>query len=105
MAGKQVVRKDATLYQKNLYQVDLDSRLVFYPIYINPFPSTLNPLSSTRHSSMSTLIYFKAFSLNIQVPKSIPELFIRLSNTFIYFRASYSIIEHFNLFQSFFLNP
>lgn len=40
-------------YRENLYRTNLRSRLMFYPIYFNPFLSIPDPLSNTQHISWS----------------------------------------------------
>lgn len=60
-----VLLKNIRQHWKNLYYANLGSGLVIYPIYINSYPNIPDLLLSTWYNSMGTLIYFRAFLLDI----------------------------------------
>ncbi len=53
------------LHRENICRADPGGGSAIHPIHIDPLPSTLNPVSSTRHGSTGTLIYSRALSLDI----------------------------------------
>lgn len=48
------------LYQENLCKANPDRRSIFYLVYHNLFPSSLNLLPNTLYGFLSTLIFSQA---------------------------------------------